>query len=143
MEEDEVEEFIPQSCLLTSKIRIKFPINFQTSGTSFGKMVSSISLSNFRRSQFEYDATWITKRFHSLNKIWDNQSSVVQNKIRTIISEAFEEALRKIEPSNWVTIKLNKLKEQIEWVKVGESNNSSTPSITERNYNIDNGLLSK
>ena len=106
-------------------------------------MVSSISILNFRRSQFEYDATWITKRFHSLNKIWDNQSSVVQNKIRTIISEAFEEALRKIEPSNWVTIKLNKLKEQIEWVKVVESNNSSTPSITERNYNIDNGLLSK
>ena len=105
--------------------------------------MSSISLLNFHRSQFEYDATWITKRFHSLNKIWDNQSSVVQNKIRTIISEAFEEALRKIEPSNWVTIKLNKLKEQIEWVKVGESNNSSTPSITERNYNIDNGLLSK
>ena len=106
-------------------------------------MVSSISLLNFRRSQFEYDATWITKRFHSLNEIWGNQSSVVQNKIRTIISDAFIEALREIEPSNWVTGKLNELKKQIEWAKAGESNNSSTHSITDRNYNIDNGLLSK
>ena len=106
-------------------------------------MVSSISLSNFRRSQFAYDATWITKRFHSLNEIWENQSSVVQNRIGTIISDAFKEALRKIEPSNWVTGKLNELKKQIEWAKAGESNNSSIHSITERNYNIDNGLLSK
>ena len=105
--------------------------------------MSSISLLDFRRSQFEYDATWITKRFHSLNEIWGNQSSVVQNKIRTIISDAFKEALREIEPSNWVTEKLNELKKQIEWAKAGESNNSSPHSITERNYNIDHGLLSK
>ena len=106
-------------------------------------MVSSISLLNFRRSQFEYDATWITKRFHSLNEIWENQSSVVQNRIRTIISDAFKEALSKIEPSNWVMGKLNELKKQIEWAKTEELSNSLTHSITERNYNIDNGLLSK
>ena len=105
--------------------------------------MSSISILNFRRSQFEYDATWITKRFHSLNEIWENQSSVVQNKIITIISDAFDEALREIEPSNWVTIKLKKLKKQIEWAKVRESNNSSTHSITERNYNIDDGFFDK
>ena len=78
-----------------------------------------------------------------MNEIWENQRSVVQNKIKTIISDAFDEALSKIEPSSWVTTKMKKLKKQIEWARSRESNNSSTHSITERNYNIDDGFLSK
>ena len=38
--------------------------------------------------------------------------------------------------------RIEELKKQIEWAEAGESNNSSTHSITEPNYNIDNGLLS-
>ena len=99
VDEDEVENFLSDSCHLTTEVKLKVPfhkiLNNKTANYENGK-IASVLLLNFNRNQFKYDATWFTKQFHSLNAVWRKQHWIVKNKLSTIVQDSFLDALKKV-----------------------------------------------
>ena len=100
-------------------------------------------IQNFKRDQFKYDATWFTKRFHNFRALWIKQSSIVQDKISSIIKDSFEKELIDFDVDEWVLKKLISLQERINLAKnslnMMTTANESINSMMEEN--IDPGLM--
>jgi hypothetical protein len=106
--------------------------------------INSISLINFNRNQFKYDATWFTKQFHNLDAIWLKQKNILRNKISTIVKNELSTAINKIEVAGWMTKKFAVIQEQIGAItkeKTSEVPPNATTNSNQRSYNIDSGLL--
>ena len=146
VDEDEVDEFIHGNCHLLAKVNLVVPIVNQniTNKTNINTpQVASVSLQHFHRNQFKYDATWFTKRFHNLGALWIKQNSIVQDKISSIIKNAFSKELIDFDVDTWISRKVLSLQEKINSAKshfnMVESVNKSSNSTL--NENIDPGLL--
>ena len=159
-----MEEATPKSCKLLANIQLQVPVypkklqgdNNHTSGQNFQPnhhpRIVSISLPNFSRNQFKYDATWFTEQFHSLEALWRKQSTLVSNRIYQILRKTFSESIDIYELEDWTNEKFNSFEQQINSVTttttttttpIPPMNNSSFISIEdeEPTYNIDSGLL--
>ena len=82
-----MDNFIPKSCRLPIKVEIRVPIYPKELQDVHQDLThpntTSISIINFQRNQFKYDATWFTKQFHTLDDVWTKQNGVVQKKLLT------------------------------------------------------------
>ena len=150
-----MEDFIPESCRLSVKVQLKVPLHTKKLMQRYNKSIESedqnieiveISVINFNRSQFKYDATWFTKQFHTLDAIWSQQRVIVLNKISTILTDAFLDATKNVRISPWTENKFISFQEQIDAVTtpapvVTTNNINNALNLQDNNYGIDSGLL--
>ena len=141
-----MEEFTPEGCHLLTKVNLVVPKEIENTNNNtdlISPQVASVVIQNFKRDQFKYDATWFTKRFHNFRALWIKQSSIVQDKISSIIKDSFEKELIDFDVDEWILQKLISFQERINLAK--NSLNMMTPANDSTNSmmeeNIDPGLM--
>ena len=140
--------------MLSTRVELRVPIHPKKVHLNISRTdhrnenITSISIINFHQNQFKYDATWFTKQFHTLDAVWAKQNGMIQNRISTIVRNAFSDALDKFPINTWMTKKFVSLQEQIDSainqstnITSNNMNSTTIPSNISNNYNIDSGLL--
>ena len=141
-----MDEFTPEGCHLLTKVNLVVPKEIGNTNNNTNLIipqVASVVIQNFKRDQFKYDATWFTKRFHNFRALWIKQSSIVQDKISSIIKDSFEKELIDLDVDEWISQKLISFQERINLAKnsltmMTPANDSANSMMEE---NIDPGLI--